>query len=294
MTARPRPAAEVDVTEELVRRLLAAQHPDLATLPLAQADSGWDNVIFRLGDHLAVRLPRRAAAVPLVAHEQRWLPALAPHLPLPVPAPVRVGRPGPGYPWAWSVLPWFPGATAVAAPPTDLAATAAVLGRFLAALHRPAPPDAPANPFRGRPVATCTDRVHERLDQLGDGVDRAALLAVFADAVAAPPYAGPPVWLHGDLHPGNLVVDGGDVVAVIDFGDLTAGDPASDLAVAWMLFPPALRPRFVATTGHDDPALWRRARGWAVNLGLAILAHSAEHPDFGALGRTTLARAIEA
>jgi aminoglycoside phosphotransferase (APT) family kinase protein len=293
VSAGPRPAAEVDVTEDLVRRLLAAQHPDLAGLPLTLADSGWDNVIFRLGDQRAVRLPRRAAAVPLVAHEQRWLPELAPRLPLPIPAPERVGLPGAGYPWPWSVLPWFPGATALATPPTDLGATADALGRFLAALHRPAPPEAPVNPFRGRPVASCTDRVHDRLDQLGPLVDRGALLAVLADAVAAPVFAGPPVWLHGDVHPGNLVVADGALAAVIDFGDLTAGDPASDLAVAWMLFPPALRPRFVAATGHDDPALWRRARGWAVNLGLAILAHSAEHPGFATLGHTTLAAAVE-
>ncbi|HMJ78146.1 MAG TPA: aminoglycoside phosphotransferase family protein, partial [Iamia sp.] len=235
----------------------------------------------------------RAAAVPLVAHEQRWLPSLAPRLPLPIPAPVRIGTPGEGYPWPWSVLPWFPGTTALATPPADLGATAEVLGRFLAALHQPAPPDAPVNPFRGQPVATCTERVHERLDQLGPVVDRTALLAVFDSAVAAPVYAEAPVWLHGDVHPGNLVVADGAVSAVIDFGDLTAGDPASDLAVAWMLFPPEARPRFVAATGHDDPEVWRRARGWAVNLGLAILAHSAEHPDFRALGLTTLAQATE-
>jgi aminoglycoside phosphotransferase (APT) family kinase protein len=293
VTARPRPAAELDVTEDLVRRLLAAQHPDLADRPLLLADSGWDNVIFRLGAELAVRLPRRAAAVPLVAHEQRWLPTLAPRLPLPIPAPVRIGAPGEGYPWPWSVLPWFPGTTALATPPADLGATADVLGRFLAALHQPAPADAPVNPFRGRPVATCTERIHERLDQLGPAVDRRALLTVLASAVAAPVDPGPAVWLHGDVHPGNLVVDDGAVSAVIDFGDLTAGDPASDLAVAWMLFPPEVRPRFVAATSHDDPAVWRRARGWAVNLGLAILAHSAEHPDFRTLGLTTLAQAID-
>lgn len=292
MSAGPRPAAEVDVTEPLVRRLLAAQHPDLADLPLEVAASGWDNVVLRLGPDLAVRLPRRSAGVELVVNEQRWLPGLAAGLPLPVPVPVRVGRPGAGYPWPWSVVPWFPGTTALASPPADLAATADVLGRFLAALHRPAPDDAPINPVRGRPVASCAERVELRLGQLGDLVDGDALRAVFADAVAAPAWDGPPVWLHGDVHPGNLVVADGELVAVIDFGDLTAGDPASDLAVAWMLFPPAVRPRFVAATGWDDPDLWRRARGWAVNLGLAILASSADHPGFADLAATTLTRAV--
>lgn len=191
------------------------------------------------------------------------------------------------------VTPEFPGSTALATPPVDRAATADGLGGFLAALHRPAPPDAPPNPFRGQPVATCAERIHERLDQLGPLVDRTALLDVVADAVSAPPHPGPPLWLHGDVHPGNLVVDGGALTAVIDFGDLTSGDPASDLAVAWMMFPPDARPRFVAATGHDDPDLWRRARGWAVNLGLAILAHSDGHPAFADLGHMTLTRAVD-
>ena len=135
----PTPPAEVDVSVSLVRELLAAQHPDLAGLPLQLLANGWDNVLFRLGSELVVRLPRRSLAAALVGHEQTWLPVLAPRLPLPIPAPVRVGQPALGYPWRWSVVPSFPGTTALEQLPGDLSAAATTLGRFLRALHTPAP-----------------------------------------------------------------------------------------------------------------------------------------------------------
>src|SRR5262245_2189646 len=149
----PMPAAEVSVSPELVRRLLAAQQPDLAHLPVQPMAHGWDNLMYRLGGELAVRLPRRAAAARLIMHEQRWLPAIAPRLPLPVPAPVRTGRPALGYPWPWSIVPFLPGQMAAREPPADPAGAAASLGGFLAALHAPAPADAPVNPIRGIPLA---------------------------------------------------------------------------------------------------------------------------------------------
>jgi aminoglycoside phosphotransferase (APT) family kinase protein len=160
------PAAEVDTPSGLVRRLLAEQHPDLAGLTLEPAAHGWDNVTYRLGDELAVRLPRRALGADLIGHEQRWLPALAPPLPLPVPVPVRLGRPGCGYPWAWSVVPWLPGRPAAVAPPADPLAAAVTLGEFLGALHTPAPADAPVNPYRGVPLETRDGTVRERLARL--------------------------------------------------------------------------------------------------------------------------------
>src|SRR5690349_9653047 len=121
------PAAEVAIDEALVRALLRDQHPDLAELPLERVAFGWDNVVLRLGDELAVRVPRRQLAASFIEHEQRWLPELAPRLPLPVPAPVRVGRPALGYPWSWSVVPWMAGGEAASNPPTDPHATALVL-----------------------------------------------------------------------------------------------------------------------------------------------------------------------
>ncbi|WP_226925311.1 aminoglycoside phosphotransferase family protein [Georgenia thermotolerans] len=279
-----KPAAEVAVDAGLVRRLLAAQHPDLADLPLRLVASGWDNVIYRLGDDIAVRLPRRAAAAGLIEHEQRWLPVLAPRLPVAVPAPVRRGVPGHGYPWAWTVTRWMAGTTAAEAPPGERRALAEPLAAFVTALHRPAPADAPLNPVRGVPLPTRHDAVVGRLTGgLVPQAERAA--ALWAELSATPAWAGPALWLHGDLHPANLVVADGALAAVLDFGDLTAGDPATDLAAAWLTFDAAGRERFVRALGDAyDAATWRRARGWALALATALIAHSDDAPVLRAVG----------
>ena len=287
------PAAEVEVSPDLVRRLLATQHPDLAGLPVEVMNNGWDNLICQLGGELLVRLPRRAAAAKLVEHEQRWLPVLAPTLPLPVPAPVRAGRPGLGYPWAWSVVPFLPGRVAARYPPADLLAAAASLGGFLGALHAPAPPDAPVNPFRGVPLADRGALVAEHVSALGGSVDRAAVLDMWQAALATPAWDRPPVWLHGDLHPANILVHRGSISAVIDFGDITSGDPAGDLSVAWMLLPAechnAFRDAYRAAGQHSAGAdMWARARGWALALSLAFLANSADNPMIAGIGQRTL------
>jgi aminoglycoside phosphotransferase (APT) family kinase protein len=287
----PKPAAEVDVDAPLVARLLAEQHPDLAHLPLEPVGSGWDNALVRVGDGLVARLPRRAVAAEVVAHEHRWLPELAPTLPLPVPVPVRTGRPGAGYPWPWSLCRWEPGVVAAADPAFDPLVAARHLGAFLAALHVPAPLDAPRNPFRGVPLADRVERFEDHLGLVAAIVDAAALRACWADALAAPPWDHPAVWVHGDLHPANLVVHDGRLAAVLDFGDLTAGDPATDLAVAWMLLPAAARPALRAAAGAGaaiDDATWARARGWAVALGLACLAGAADEPLISRIGRRTM------
>lgn len=282
-----KPAAEVEVTEALVRALLADQHPDLADRPITPLASGWDNALLRLGDDLIARLPRRELAVPLVAHEHRWLPELAPRLPLPIPVPVRTGRPGAGYPWPWSVVAHRPGDSALRTPPDDPADAARVLGRFLAAMGRPAPADAPPNPFRGIPLADRDDRTRAWIDQLSSLIDAPSVTACWAAHVALPRWTGPPIWLHGDLHPNNLIVDRGRIAAVIDFGDLTAGDPATDLGVAWTLLPAEVRPLLREALDVDDDT-WARGRGWALSLGLAYLAHSADDPDFGRCGLATI------
>ena len=166
MALKPRPPAEVTLDAFGVRALLEAQQPDLAGLPLNEVASGWDNFVFRLGDDLAVRLPRRAIAAPLIEREARWLPELAPSLPLAVPVPVRVGRPSNAFPWAWSVVRWLPGEPASVAPPANAEATAVVLGPFLRALHRAAPPHATRSAWRGTPLAERTASVHAHLTQL--------------------------------------------------------------------------------------------------------------------------------
>jgi aminoglycoside phosphotransferase (APT) family kinase protein len=286
-----RPPAEVDVTTDLVRRLLHEQHPDLADLPLRVVTSGWDNVILRLGDDLAVRVPRREAAARLALHEQRWLPELAGRLPVAVPVPVRAGRPGAGFPWAWSVVRWFDGRLAAGVPRAHRGRLAAPLADVVARLHVPAPPDAPENPVRGCALHDRDAVVRERV---ASGAVPAAddVLALWARALDAPQRTGPPLWLHGDLHPANLLLSpDGDLAAVLDFGDLTAGDPATDLGTAWLTFDAEGRRTFrerVTALAPADDATWLRARGWALVMATAFLAHSDDDPAFAALGREAM------
>jgi len=281
------PPAEVDVSVELVRQLLAEQHPDLAGLALGVLANGWDNMVCTVGADLLARLPRRALAAELVAHEQRWLPVLAPRLPLPIPAPVRVGRPAGRFPWKWSVVPFLPGQVAALAAPDNLASAAVALGEFLAALHGPAPPEAPVNPFRGGPLADRASRVTEHLGLIATGTEAGAARAIWESAVEAAPWAGPPAWVHGDLHPANILVNAGAISAVIDFGDVTAGDPATDLSVAWMLFPAKERAVFWQAYGRADEHTRARARGWALSLALVFLTYSADNPLLGGIGKRT-------
>jgi aminoglycoside phosphotransferase (APT) family kinase protein len=155
------PPADINIDHDLVRRLLQEQHPDLAALPLTFEQSGWDNCTFRLGNDLAIRLPRRQAAADLIDNEQKWLPMLSKHLPLSIPTPYRIGIPNKQYPWRWSILPWFPGIPADVEPPS--ADQTSIFAEFLMALHRPAPPQAPLNPFRGVPLIQRVAAVEERL-----------------------------------------------------------------------------------------------------------------------------------
>lgn len=282
------PEAEVAIDASLIRRLLQAQHPDLAARPLRIVAHGWDNVLARLGDDLVVRLPRRAQAAALIEHEQRWLPALAPGLPLPVPVPLRAGVAGEGFPWAWSVCPWFAGTAAVATDLADPEAAAEMLAGFLAALHHPAPADAPQNPFRGVRLAARDRLVQSYLEMLGPAVDQSLVRTRWDAACALPPHDATPVWLHGDLHPANLVVRDGAIAAVVDFGDLTGGDPATDLAIAWMLFAPPARARFRGALGGIDAPTWQRAAGNELAHALACLARSADAPLMARMGRRTL------
>lgn len=283
------PAADVDITDELVRTLLKRQHPDLAGLRLRPAGNGWDNVLYRLGDELAIRLPRRAQAHRLLLNELRWLPFLAPRLPIPIPSAVRSGQPAAGYPYHWAVVPWFDGQSAATRPAAERDGYAAELGKFFRLLHVPAPADAPRNLVRGVPLSTREEAFAGRLDNGGpltDGLWR----EIFRAGATAPRYQGPPVWLHGDPHPHNVIVEPGKgparIAAVVDFGDITAGDPASDLAVAWLHFSAAGREVFRAELPYDD-GTWLRARGWAVHYGL-MMALLPEHDPLWASGRHAL------
>ena len=242
------PLAELTIDAVMVRELLFQQHSDLAELSLLAVSSGWDNAIFRLGEHLAVRLPRRELAAALVLNEQRWLPRLAAQLPLKVPVPLRVGVPQEWYPWAWSIVPWIDGETADVAPPDDDQAD--VLGRFFEALHRPAPADAPHNPYRGVPLAQREVSFEERAAKLTgrcDAIDT-RVIAIWNEALAAQESTAS-TWIHGDMHPRNVLCARGRIEGIIDWGDIAQGDAASDLAGIWM-------PRWRAIPGWSP---WRSA-----------------------------------
>jgi aminoglycoside phosphotransferase (APT) family kinase protein len=288
------PGAEFALDSEFVAGLLREQHPDLAHLALYEVDAGWDNALFRLGEHLTVRLPRRAAAAPLIVHEQRWLSLLADRLTLPIPAPCRIGTPALGYPWHWSVVPWLRGIAADQHPPN--AAQARPLADFLRSLHVPAPADAPTNPFRGVPLYERAAVVEARMQRLASTTSLITpqIRQLWQTALRAP-QDGPPTWLHGDLHPRNVLVEHGAITGIIDWGDLTAGDRATDLASIWMLFAD-VDARQAALAAYSDlsEATLQRARGWAVLFGVMLLDSGLiDNPRNAAIGARTLARVTE-
>ncbi|MEU6774592.1 aminoglycoside phosphotransferase family protein [Streptomyces sp. NPDC046759] len=267
---------EIEITAELVRDLLHDQHPDLADRPVRLGARGWDNQLWRLGDDLAVRLPWAThSADALLRKEHTWLPVLAPRLPLPVPVPQRLGEPSERFPRPWIVTTWVPGSPADRTPATA-AEAAGVLASFLTDLHQPAPDHAPVGNFgRGGPLADRAGQFAERLAsavELGLVHDPDAVRAVWEDAATAPAWTGPALWLHGDLHPANVLTADGTFCGVIDFGDLCAGDPACDLGACWVLLPEGSVDRFHrAYRPAPDAATLRRARGWAVLQALSCI-----------------------
>jgi len=255
------------VDKRLVRRLVARQYPEWAGLPVAAVvPGGHDNRTFRLGDELSVRLPSGEAYALQVPKEQRWLPRLAPQLPLAIPEPVAKGAPGEGYPYEWSVYRWLDGEPASAETIADPVALAVELAGFLRALGAadatggPAP--GPHNFHRGAPVAFYEAETLRAADALNDSIPREAVLSVWADAVAAE-WRGEPVWFHGDVAEGNLLLRDGRLAAVIDFGSCGVGDPACDVVIAWTLLRGEAREAFRSELGVDD-AMWARGRGWAL------------------------------
>ncbi|MEJ3656994.1 phosphotransferase [Actinomycetes bacterium KLBMP 9759] len=293
-------------TAGLVRALLRDQHPDLAELPLREVEGGWGNRMWRLGDDLVVRIQRMETSPYPQLQERRWLPLLAPRLPLPIPVPVRSGVPCELFPKLWTVMTWVPGLPLDRGSITRGEHAADALAAFLRALHVPAPADAPVDrDGRGGHPALSTDgfdRFLHAVDVGAIGSDAAAVRAVWGDAVAATAWEGRPVWVHGDLHPANVVVADGTLVGVVDFGDMFAGDPAVDLAAAWVLLPTGVTARFFATYGQADEATIRRARGFAAlkSLFLMLMGQNGDRglpggkPMWGPAGRAALDRVLMA
>ena len=295
-SARRMHVDEVDTDVALVGRLLAAQFPRWAGLPLAPvASAGTDNAIYRLGDDLVVRLPRIHWAAGQAAKEAAWLPRLGPRLPLAVPEPLAIGRPGAGYPWPWGVYRWLPGQQATLAALSDPCAAAAELARFLLALQRLDPtdgPDARAHGLRGAPLASRDAGVRAAIAALDGLIDTDAATAVWSEALRAPEWDRAPVWFHGDFLPGNVLVSDGRPSAVIDFGGLGVGDPACDLMIAWGLLAGESRAAFRAALAVDD-ATWARGRGHALAQAVIFIPYYLEtNPAGVAMARRALAEVL--
>lgn len=280
-----RPEPEIEITSELVRALLDDQFPALATLELRHLSRGWDNTNWQLGEDAIVRVPHRQLAAQLIRHEQAWLPVLQQHIKLAIPAPTHAGSSTDFFPWPWSITPFFVGSEAASAERIDQVRAANTLAGFFNDVHVPAPPDAPKNQFRGCPLADRADSFNTNLDRIGGEFDRAKLRALFEAACAVTP-ATERVWLHGDLHTRNMIVRDGDLAAVVDWGDICAGDRATDLAGALMLVPNAIA--LVAQHTDATEAAWERARGWAVNFAVVYLANSDDDAVMAAIGRRLL------
>jgi len=288
---------EADTDVSLVRRLLAAQFPQWAELPVEPVCSaGTDNAIYRLGDDLAVRLPRIQWATAQVEKEHRWLPRLAPRLPLAIPVPLAKGTPADGYPWDWSVYRWLEGENATIDRLADPAQAATDLAHLVAALHRidptGAPPPGPHNSFRGVPLAMRDAPTRAAIASLQDTLDGDAATAAWQAALQAPAWHGLPIWIHGDLQSGNLLAVHGRLSAVIDFGCLGVGDPACDLLVAWNLLSAETRGVFRTTLPVDD-ATWARGRGWALSVGLIALPYyQSTNPVLAGIARRAIDEAL--
>lgn len=292
MPEAPAQVPPVDVA--LVERLIAGQFPRWAHLPVRPVEFGGnDNRTFHLGDGMSVRLPSAEGYAGQAVKEHRWLPKLAGRLPLPVPALLAKGRPAEGYPFGWSVLPWIEGETASAARISDLTGFATALARFLAALQRIDPAGGPAPGrhcgFRGAPLATYDAETRDAIGTLGDRIDGETATAVWETALRAT-WHGRPVWFHGDVAEGNLLVRDGRLAAVIDFGCSGVGDPACDVTIAWTLLHGESRRAFREALAVDR-ATWARGRGWT--LWKALITLAADDPVHSASARRTLGRVLE-
>lgn len=291
MTLHP---GEMPTNVALVRRLLDAQFPQWANAPLTEVEGGTDNTLYRLGEELAVRLPRTEQSSGQILKDWTWLPRLAPLLPSPIPQPVALGKPSGEYSLPWGVYRWLPGETP--RPGDDLRAVASDLANFVRCLQAIDPLGGPgpgaANFGRGAPLASRDAAMRRSVAALPPDVDRAAVTALWDAALSVPEWPHPPVWLHGDLQAGNVLVHQGRLGAVIDFGGLGVGDPACELAVAWVLLDGEARTVFIEALDADADT-WRRARGWALSIAVIALPYYLESsPAIAAASRRTIAEVL--
>jgi aminoglycoside phosphotransferase (APT) family kinase protein len=275
---------EFNIDEGIIKELLKSQFKEWADLPLMSVQSeGTDNLIFRLGDDKCIRFPRIPDAEVQVEKEQRWLPYLAHHLPLEIPSPIGIGHPQDSYPSHWSIYHWVEGRNATSVPNLDLNQAAVDLAKFINALHRVNSTDGPYT-YRGMPLMTRDEEVHKAISTLDGIIDTKASLKVWHICKQAPIWDKPPVWIHSDLLPANILVNKGKITGIIDFGMLGIGDPACDLLPAWCLFNNGSRKKFRSELDIDE-ATWVRSQGWALSIGLIILPYYLEtNPGLVAVG----------
>jgi aminoglycoside phosphotransferase (APT) family kinase protein len=286
------PHAETRVDEELVRYLLRTQFPAIAEQECWHIGEGFDNFLWRVGDHLVVRLPRREAAVTPMVNEINWLNVLAQRLSLRTPAPLFAGAPSDRFAWPWLIGRWINGEPGDEIDFEADADAARAMGNFLRELHEDAPSEAPTNVWRGIPLAQRTDDFERRARDLEGEIDLNSLLDLWERACNAPTWDRAPRWLHGDFHPGNLVYQDGALVGVVDFGDLCAGDPATDLAGGLMSLPFEHLDVFFSTYGNLDEATMQRSVGWALLFGVMMVSLGLqERHSYLDVGRRALANA---
>jgi len=275
MTAMRMHPDELDLDDEVVRRLLRAQQPQWADLPIERVDSsGADNAMFRLGDTMVVRLPRVERAVPRLQTELAWLPMIAPRLPISTPQIFASGEPSDAYPWTWAVLSWIDGENAFDAAIPDLPQAVRDVAAVMRALWRIDVGNGPRarTGRRGTSLVTTEAQTRRAIEQSHDLVDTGAVTAAWESALCTPEWDRAPVWFHGDIARGNLLVRDGRIAALIDFGSIAVGDPACDLVIAWDLFDASTRPMLRAALDVDD-ATWERGRGWALCTALWALPY---------------------
>jgi aminoglycoside phosphotransferase (APT) family kinase protein len=290
-------ADELDIGESLARSLISSQFPDLSHLPIRKiASDGTENTIFRLGDDLAIRLPRVAGAARQAEREVLWLPRLANHLPLALPEPIELGRPTTEFPHHWAICRWLEGENAFVRPVDDLTVAARTLARFVQSLRR-APVDGDgslvaAASGRGVDLIHRDKQTRAAIAECEGLTDITTLAGIWDHALATPAWRGPPVWVHGDIHVGNLLTSGGRITGIIDWGCLGMGDPACDLTVAWSMMDRESRAIFRAELGIDE-ATWIRGRAWAISVAVIALPYYIEtNPLLVAIARHSIAEAL--
>ena len=275
---------EYPIDDDIVAHLIDTQMPQWADLPLRRLDTaGTVNAAYKLGADKLVRLPRHPDFSEGPLREAEWLPALRPQLPLEIPEQLALGSPADSYPSHWSVLGWIDGQNATRAALSDLHSAARQLGEFVIAIRRLPTEGAPDDNYRGRGLSNVDNDVRQRIDQLPDSYDRAAILDVWQACVSAPDWKGQPTWFHGDLYSNNLIARDGRLVAVIDFEGCDAGDPSIDLIAAWWLFDQSSRTTFRDAVDPDEPQ-WMRGKGWALFIGVSAIPYYRDtNPAFAEL-----------